>query len=449
MKNKISYLIITLFLFICAPIACFAHMPASVDGQKVPSLAPMLAKITPAVVNIAVEKQIPPTTNSFESQVEAKKIPPRFLAGVGSGVIINAKKGLIITNAHVVSNEKVMLVTLKDGRRFRAKLVGKDDGFDIAIIKIPAINLTSIPFGDSDQLKVGDFVAAIGSPFGLTQTVTSGVISALNRSQPQIEGFQSFIQTDAPINMGNSGGALVNLKGQLVGINTAIVSPSFGNIGIGFAIPSNMVHSVVSQLLKYGKVERGVLGVIAQNITPELASALNLKHQQGVLVTKVMPGSPANEAGFKDEDIILKVNGKVIRSAAQLHNTLGLMRPGTPITIDILRHHEPMALSATVGNPKKMLKQRAMPFLAGMRLQNFKEFEPDGKFLKGAIVVSIADSSPDALAGLLPGDVITQANSQKINSVKDLEKIVMQHPKELLVKVDRGNASLFLVVQPQ
>lgn len=449
MKNKISYLIITLFLFICAPIACFAHMPASVDGQKVPSLAPMLAKITPAVVNIAVEKQIPPTTNSFESQVEAKKIPPRFLAGVGSGVIINAKKGLIITNAHVVSNEKVMLVTLKDGRRFRAKLVGKDDGFDIAIIKIPAINLTSIPFGDSDQLKVGDFVAAIGSPFGLTQTVTSGVISALNRSQPQIEGFQSFIQTDAPINMGNSGGALVNLKGQLVGINTAIVSPSFGNIGIGFAIPSNMVHSVVSQLLKYGKVERGVLGVIAQNITPELASALNLKHQQGVLVTKVMPGSPANEAGFKDEDIILKVNGKVIRSAAQLHNTLGLMRPGTPINIDILRHHEPMALSATVGNPKKMLKQRAMPFLAGMRLQNFKEFEPDGKFLKGAIVVSIADSSPDALAGLLPGDVITQANSQKINSVKDLEKIVMQHPKELLVKVDRGNASLFLVVQPQ
>lgn len=428
----------------------YAHLPVqALNGLKTPSLAPMLAKITPAVVNIAIEKTIPKyKSTSLENLRDLLNGRPAYIAAVGSGVIFDAKKGLIVTNAHVVAGEHLMIVTLKDGRRYRATLVTKNDGFDIAIIKIPAHHLTRVSFGDSDRLKVGDFVAAIGSPFGLTQSVTSGVISALNRVEPQIEGFQSFIQTDAPINPGNSGGALVDMQGHLIGINTAILAPAYGNIGIGFAIPSNMVHSVIEQLLKYGKVEQGVLGVVVQNITPELAGSLGLQHDKGVLVTQIIPGSPADKAGIQTKDIVLTVNNKPIENASQIHNILGLMRPGTPITINILREQKPMTLSAVVGNPKTMQKQRALPFLMGMRLQDFSELESDGQVLKGAIVIDVSDTSPGALAGLQIGDVITNANSQDINSVKQLEDIALHQTKPLLVKVARGNSSLFLVIQP-
>ena len=442
-KLKTLLLAATLLL----PDIALAHIPTAINGKQIPSLAPMLKKVTPAIVNILVDRKIPLVAQEV-MEVQKKKVPLHAVT-IGSGVIIDAKHGLIVTNAHVVSDDKIILVTLKDGRRYRAKMMGKDDGFDIAILHINAKNLTSIPFGDSDKLQVGNFVAAIGSPFGLTQTVTSGVISALNRSQPKIEGYQSFIQTDAPINPGNSGGALVNLKGQLIGINTAIMTPVYGNIGIGFSIPSNMVHSVVMQLLKYGKVKRGMLGVLAQNISPDLADALHLKNDNGVIVTKVVPGSAAQQAGIKIKDIIEKVNGKKIENSVQLRNMLGILRPGTPIKITILRNKKPMILHAKVGNPKKTLKQHERPFISGLSLRDFNELESDGKRLKGALVTNVKETSEGALAGLMPGDVITRANSRKVNSVKALEAVVARQPKQLLLKITRGDSSLFAVIEPQ
>ncbi|MCB1826996.1 MAG: Do family serine endopeptidase [Coxiellaceae bacterium] len=439
-------LLITLLLL---PLSALAtSMPVNSNGKPL-DLAPMLKRITPAVVNIMVEKKPSLMPNDDGTPLDTNKQVPHPSIAVGSGIIISAKNGLIVTNAHVVSHEKLMIVTLKDGRRYHANLIGEDDGFDIAILHIRAKNLKSIPFGDSDKLQVGNFVAAIGSPFGLTQTVTSGVISALNRSEPKIEGYQSFIQTDAPINPGNSGGALVNLKGQLIGMNTAIITPTYGSIGIGFAIPSNMVKSVVTQLIKYGKVERGMLGVIAQNISPALANALHLQADHGVLVTKVVPGSAASTAGVKVKDVILEVNTKKIRNSVQLRNMLGIMRPGTPLKILISRKHKTEVLTTTVGDPKKMAKQKETPFLAGMRLQDFDEVEADGSEVKGALITGVSPDSQGMLAGLMPGDVITTANGKPVNSAKDLEADAQQQPKQLLLSVTRGNSNLFAVIEPR
>lgn len=434
------------FALIILPLFASAHIP--VTSIKISdSLAPMLSKVTPAVVNITVEKVTPPDINPFEPP--NTKLPPMRGVAVGSGVIFDAKRGLIVTNAHVVQNQRVMIVTLKDGRHFRAKLIGKDDGFDIAVVRIPPIHLTALPFGNSDNLKVGNFVAAIGSPFGLTQTVTSGVISALNRSQPQLEGFQSFIQTDAPINPGNSGGALVSMDGKLIGINTAIITPVDANIGIGFSIPSNMVHSVITQLLKYGKVKRGMLGVIAQNISPELADAMHLKTTKGTLVSTIQPGSPADTAGLRSQDIITKINGEPMRSAAQLRNTLGLMRPGTEVHLTVMRNHLETTISATIGDPTKFKPPHLNPFLAGLRLQKFSELEGDGSRLNGILITNMTDTSSGALSGLVPGDVITMANNTPVSTIPQLVKQAsLAKHNELLVKVYRDNSSIYLVLQP-
>ncbi len=426
---------ILVFCGVLTSFSSFAHLPSNI------SMAPMLAIATPAVVNIAVEKSLPNTDEN------ALNSPPRKAFGVGSGVIFDAKKGLIVTNAHVVSDEQIMVVTLKDGRRYRAQLVGKDDGFDIAIIRIPSIHLTALPFGDSDQLKVGDFVAAIGSPFGFTQSVTSGVISALNRVEPKIEGFQSFIQTDAPINPGNSGGGLVNMQGQLIGINTAIFTPVYGSIGIGFSIPSNMVNSVITQLLKYGHVKRGMLGVVAQDITPELAQAFHIRQDQGALVTQVIAGSPAAKAGVHPQDVMLSVNQHPIHGAAQLRNLLGLLPPGTPLVLKLERNHTPLILTATVGDPNHVMAQNEIPFLAGLRLQDFNELEGSGEELRGVVVTDVSEMSQGALAGLIPGDIITSANKEPVGTVNALKKIALSKPSTLLLQVSRNNQTLFLVIE--
>jgi Do/DeqQ family serine protease len=446
--KKLLCALATLSTILILPIASYAHAPASANNKSLTSLAPMLSKVTPAVVSISVEKSIPKATNPTQPEAAQAQAPTKIL-GVGSGVIVDAKKGYIVTNAHVVNDQKVMIVTLKDGSHYRAKLIGKDDGFDLAAIQIKAKHLTPISFGNSNQLKVGDFVVAVGSPFNLSQTVTSGVISALNRSQPQIEGFQSFIQTDAPINPGNSGGALISMNGQLMGINTAIVTPSSGNIGIGFAIPSDMVKSVADQLIKYGKVERGLLGVLAQNITPELADAMHLKHTQGAIVTQAVEGSPAAKAGLKAEDVIVSVNGEAVHDSVQLHNMLGIMRPGTHITLTVLRNHKKQQLPTVVGNPKTVTLQRELPFLAGMRLQKYSDLEPDGNVLNGILVISVSDTSDGALAGLTPGDVITGVNNTPISNVQQLVKIATSKPEQLLLNIARGNGKLFLVLQNQ
>lgn len=445
LRKFFNFLLVSSILFaaiLFVPSAVFAQPTSS----HVPfSLAPMLKKVLPAVVRINVQKvslirsfQTPSTRHQNSDSVT-----------VGSGVIIDANKGLIVTNAHVTSHSNVLIVTLNNGRRYRANLIGEDDGFDIAVIQIHTNHLQSLPLGDSDQLQVGDLVAAIGSPFGLNQTVTSGVVSALNRSEPKIEGYQSFIQTDTPINPGNSGGALVNMAGELIGINTAIYTPMLGNIGIGFAIPSDMVQSVVGQLIRYGKVSRGVLGVIGQDITPSLSDAMNLSSDQGVLVTKVIPNSPADIAGVKISDIIGKLNGKEVKTAQQLRNTLGVTRPGTPIELSISRQGKPYIISAKVGNAKALAQQSVSPLLAGLRLQDFHELEADGTFLNGIVVTGVSEDSAAALAGLLPGDVITQANNQDIDSLRKLETIASNKPNQLLLEITRGEESLFLVIESQ
>ncbi len=433
------------------PLAANAHLPTKVDTKTVPSLAPVLKQVTPSVVNIYVEKDIPVfwalDKNGQPRQINPPKNP---LTGkkaeqlaAGTGVVVNSKTGIIITNAHVVDHAKNIIVTLKDGRRYRAKLLGQDNGFDIAVLKINSSKLHAAKFADSGRLQVGDFVAAIGSPFGLSQTVTTGVVSAMNRHR--IEGNQNFIQTDASINPGNSGGPLINLAGDVVGINTAIFTTNNANIGIGFAIPSNMAMQVAKQLMHYGHVERGMLGVMGQNISPELADALNV-HGKGVLVTEVKPDTPAEAAGIQNEDVIAKVNGNIIRDATALHNMFSLSRPGSKAKIELYRHGKAIKVTVKVGDPKHMLVHEEMPTLAGLRLQDFNELEESGESVHGALVVNVNENSEGELAGVIPGDVILQANHQAVASVNDLIKVAKHNPSKLLLEVMRGGGKVFLVV---
>src|SRR3990167_16382 len=404
LRCAMPLILTTLFLF---PIMGLAHVPTDVNGKPVISLAPMLARVTPAVVNITVERTNDNGTDNGTS-------PPTKVIGVGSGVIIDANKGYIINNAHVIDHEKMILVTLKDGRHYSAQLIGKDNGFDMAVLQIHANHLIPITYGDSDQLRVGDFVVAIGSPFNLSQTVTSGVISALNRVEPSNPNdFTSFIQTDAPINPGNSGGALIDMQGHLIGVNTAIVSPTLGNIGIGFAIPSNLVRSAANQLIQYGKIERSALGVYVQNITPDLANAFHLPQSQGAIVTQVISQSPAAQAGIQEKDVIESINGNTIHNSEQVHNLLALSRPGTTMHLTLLRNHQPLSLSAVTAASKTLsASSSTLPFLAGMQLKNFDDLEVDGTILSCLLVVNLDDTSAGAIAGLLPGDVIINANSE-------------------------------------
>ena len=410
--------------------------------QEQNSLSEQITKDKNGVVSILVQSEI---NQPFQ---EGQNNKDHTSLGLGSGVIMDANKGYIITNAHVVNNGKIIIVRLKDGRRYVGHLVGEDTGFDIAVVKINAKNLTQLEFADSDNLKVGEQVAAIGSPFGLDQTVTSGIVSALNVSHPKIEGFQSFIQTDAPINPGNSGGPLINEKGQVEGINTAILGPG-GNIGIGFSIPINMVKSIADQLIQYGHVERGALGVIAQTLNPQLNKALNISPKtQGTLVSEVIPGSPADKAGLKTKDVVLQIDNKSIKSSDQLRNMLGLMRPGTNLTIKVQRNGTSKTFTAKVGSPSALMPPQTLPFIAGENFQNFNEIDGTGKRINGAIITKMEPTSPGALAGLLPGDVIIKAANKPVNNVNALETIVKnnKNKQQLLVLIKRGGMNAYMVV---
>ena len=332
-------------------------LPAEVEGQPLPTLAPMLERVTPAVVQIATEARVPVATNPlledpfFRRFFGAPEQQPRErrAQGLGSGVIIDPKQGYILTNNHVVAQADQITVSLKDGRHFTAKLVGADPDADIAVLKVEAPNLATIPIGDSEGLRVGDFVVAIGNPFGLTQTVTSGIVSALGRSGLGIESYEDFIQTDASINPGNSGGALVNLRGELVGINTAILGPSGGNIGIGFAIPINMAREIMAQIVEYGEVRRGRLGVTVQDLTPDLAQAFDISAgQRGAVIAQVEPGSPADKAGLKAGDVVTSVNGKPVKSSADMRNAVGLQRIGAKVEFEVVRGGKTRTLVATI-----------------------------------------------------------------------------------------------------
>jgi Do/DeqQ family serine protease len=373
--NKSRWITLTTTGLLASVIAMqsYALPPPVIETNKtIPGISSMLSMVMPAVVNVTVMGEmrgVVPNSRNSSPQPGApypnNNGAPYFrqFTEIGSGVIIDAAKGYIVTNAHVVMDAKVTTVTLSDGRRFKAKLVGADKLSDIALLQIKTDNLVAVPLGDSDALQVGDFVAAIGNPFGLQQTVTSGIVSALHRSDLGIEGYENFIQTDASINPGNSGGALVNLKGELVGINTALIGPVSANVGIGLSIPSNMVREVLNQLIKSGKVERGVLGVMVQDLTPALADAFGIQGKRGALVADVSPGSPADKAGIKSQDVVEKINDTVITSGPQLRNMVGLMPLATKVNIVVRRRDKTINLTATIVSPKA-LKMATEPALA-------------------------------------------------------------------------------------
>ncbi|HXO63333.1 MAG TPA: Do family serine endopeptidase [Steroidobacteraceae bacterium] len=340
----------------------FGGIPPAVGDRPIPSLAPMIKKVSPAVVNIATRgtvRERGPSNPLLEDPFFQRffDVPPeaapqeRSFQSAGSGVIFDAKRGYIVTNAHVVENASEITVTLQDGRDVKAEVVGSDEPSDVAVLRVKADGLSQIPLGDSAKAEVGDFVVAIGNPFGLQHTVTSGIISGLSRTGINPDSYENFIQTDASINPGNSGGALVNLRGELIGINTAILSRTGGNIGIGFAIPVNMAHRVMDQLVRYGSVERGQLGVSMYAVTPEMAHSLGLTGSTGALVSQVLPGSAADRAGVRTGDVVTSVNSQPVKSNTDLRNAIGLMRIGQPVEIGLMRDGKPVKVTAVLAAP--------------------------------------------------------------------------------------------------
>jgi len=348
----------------------------------------------------------------------------------------------------------MVTVTLNDGRRLKAKIIGSDSATDVAVIKIDAKNLKSLPIGDSDKTEVGDFVMAIGNPFGLnsfgnSQTATFGIVSAKQRSDLNIEGIENFIQTDAAINPGSSGGALVNTRGELIGINTAIISLHGGNVGIGFAIPINMARDVAQQITKYGSIQRGLMGIFVQHLTPELAQAMGYSETlQGALIAQVNNGSPAEKAGLKSGDIILSINETDITQATQVKTTISLLRAGSNAKIKIKRNGETMTVTATVTDMKKQEQQMqtANPFLYGLSLRDFEQDSPLHGHIVGVQIVGASENSAGWRAGLRPGDVIISANHKPTQQSKTLQAIAAEKQKQLLVQVLRGSGALYILI---
>src|SRR3990167_2188036 len=382
MRTLLHRILIAFFFY--TVIMMSTSSAASIPSATTNTLAPLLQKVLPAVVNIRAQIKITDFDTLKELQKQRKQegdnsnTPANTAVSVASGVIVDAKNGYILTNAHVINDAQSITVTMDDGRHYNAKLIGSDKPSDVALLQVKAKNLVAIPIGDSNKLKVGDFVAAVGNPFGLSQTVTSGIVSALERTALGIEPYENFIQTDAPINPGNSGGALINMQGELIGINTAILAPSRGSIGIGFAIPANMAKSVMDQLIHYGNVQRGALGIGAQDITPELASAFDLPTSKGAVVTTVFSNSSAQKSGLHVGDIITSVNGIDIKNASDVVNTVGFLRVNSKVNINILRNNKSLTLTSTLIDPKKrkLMLQSMDPYLNGVGLKNIDFLSP-------------------------------------------------------------------------
>lgn len=422
-----------------------------------PSLAPMLDKVMPSVVSVLItpehhqRRRNPlfqnPFFRRFFGRPEQRKMPDEPQP-VGSGVIVDADDGIVLTNNHVVAHADEVWVGLRDDRRIKAKILGTDPQSDLAVLKIKADNLNAIPMADSDELRVGDFVVAIGNPFGLKQTVTSGIVSALGRHGLG-NRYENFIQTDAAINPGNSGGALVNMDGELVGINTAILSKSGGNIGIGFAIPVNLAKKVMHQIREYGEIRRGRLGVIGQNLTNALAKAMDMEITQGVLIAKVIKDSPAAKAGIQEGDVITKVEGTRVENFSDLATTIGLRPPGQTISITLIRDGETVQVSPTLTKASKISFGAGSLFkgLSGAKFGTIPADHPLAGQIQGVAVTRVAPGSPAARAGLRPGDIITSVNRKQVDSLKTFRQLASKEAEQLLLHIRRGNGALFLLIE--
>jgi serine protease DegQ len=418
--------------------------------DEMPSLAPMLEETTPAIVSIAVKgtqtsrQQVPEMFRYFfgAPNEQARERPFR---GLGSGVIIDAENGYVVTNNHVVDNADEIMVKLTDGREVIAKKLGADAQSDIALLQIEADNLVEVELANSDKLRVGDFVVAIGNPFGLSQTVTSGIVSALGRSGLNIGGLEDFIQTDAAINRGNSGGALVNLRGELVGINTAIFGPNGGNVGIGFAIPSNMMKGLIDQILEFGEVRRGLLGITGTDVDSGLAEAYNSNVNIGAFVNEVQMDSAAAEAGIQAGDIITKINGNDLSGFDELRAKVASLGAGADVTVTLVRNGKEMEVEVVLGALEDMQVEAKdlHPALEGSDLQN-------GNNSSGAsavVVSSVADGSPAARIGLREGDIIAGINRRPVANLRELGEMIEASSGVIALTLQRGNSNLIIVIR--
>ncbi len=441
-----------LLLLMCSlrPLCADAGIPpVTVDG-KVPTLAPLLEQVTPAVVNIAVlsrspEQDNPMLRDPFFRRFFGLPEQARPQISAGSGVIVDARGGYVLTNHHVVKDAEQIAVTLKDGRRLQGKLIGSDAATDVALLKVEGENLKALTLGDSDALRVGDYVMAIGNPFGLGQTVTSGIVSALGRTGLNIEGYEDFIQTDASINPGNSGGALVNLRGELIGINTAIIGPSGASVGIGFAIPSNMARAVMTQLVKFGEVKRGRVGLTTQDLTPELAASLGVAPAtHGAVVVEVARGSPADTAGVRTGDVVMAVNGRAVRSSSDLRNQIGLAAAGTDVELKLLREGREQMVRLRVEALRATSSRQGEP-VAEVRGLTIANAERNGR-PEAVAVVTVEPNSPAWGHGLRKGDLIVAVNRQKVRSTSEL-LVALRTEGALALTVVRGETNFAVVLR--
>ncbi|GAB4235567.1 MAG: DegQ family serine endoprotease [Methyloligellaceae bacterium] len=451
-----ALLAVLVLLVLALPLPASARTSLLDESRGVITVAPIIEQAAPAVVNISVRTRIPGTQNPLYRDPFFRhffglpdEVPEREAMSAGSGVIVDAEKGYVLTNHHVIDHAIEITIKLKDGRQFKGKRIGSDPGTDIGLIKIEPDNLTAISIGDSDQLKVGDFVIAIGNPFGLGQTVTSGIVSAIGRSGLSRDKYENFIQTDAPINPGNSGGALINSKGELVGINTAIIAPGGGNVGIGFAVPANMARAVMDQLIRHGEVRRGRIGVAIQDITPDIAKALALPTRHGALVSKVEPGSPAEKAGLRPGDAIVELNGRPLRDGNDLRNKVGLLERGSKVTLTIIRKGERKKVTVRVGKiaRKVLAGDAAIPQLAGVKITEIPASHPRKGEVKGVLVAEVETGSPAWRLGLRSGDIILSVNQRKVTSVEEFEQAAKATGGVLALEILRGDTTLFLILR--